>query len=91
MTSHPSAASAFRKNGVAAEIKCDFIAGSDGFHGVSRQTIAEAAIRTYERVYLFGWLGVLCETAPVSSELIYANHDPGFALCSMRSQVLSRL
>jgi p-hydroxybenzoate 3-monooxygenase len=81
----------YRKNDVAAEIECDFIAGCDGFHGVSRQTIPEAALRTYERVYPFGWLGILCETPPVSPELIYVNHDRGFALCSMRSQVLSRL
>ena len=58
---------------------------------VSRQTIPEAAIRTYQRVYPFGWLRILCETPPVSPELIYVNHDRGFALCSMRSQVLSRL
>jgi p-hydroxybenzoate 3-monooxygenase len=80
-----------RKNGVEAEIECDFIAGCDGFHGVSRQTISEAAIRTYERVYPFGRLGILCETLPVSRELIYVNHDRGFALCSMRSQGRSRL
>ena len=81
----------YRKDNVAAEIECDFIAGCDGFHGVSRQTIPEAAIRTYERVYPFGWLGILCETPPVSPELIYVSHERGFALCSMRSQARSRL
>jgi p-hydroxybenzoate 3-monooxygenase len=86
---HPSIH--FRKDGHEERIDCDFIAGCDGFHGVSRQTIPEAAIRTYERVYPFGWLGILCETPPVSPELIYVNHDRGFALCSMRSQTLSRL
>jgi p-hydroxybenzoate 3-monooxygenase len=81
----------YRNNGVAAEIECDFIAGCDGFHGVSRQTIPEAAIRTYERVYPFGWLGILSETPPVSPELIYVSHERGFALCSMRSHTRSRL
>jgi p-hydroxybenzoate 3-monooxygenase len=73
----------YRKYGVEAEIECDFIAECDGFHGVSRQTISEAAIRTYERVYPFGRLGILCETPPVSPELIYVNHDRGFVLCSI--------
>ncbi|MBV9375193.1 MAG: 4-hydroxybenzoate 3-monooxygenase [Alphaproteobacteria bacterium] len=81
----------YRKDGVEAEIQCDFIAGCDGFHGISRQIIPEAAIRTYERVYPFGWLGVLSDTPPVSQELIYVNHERGFALCSMRSQTRSRL
>jgi p-hydroxybenzoate 3-monooxygenase len=75
----------YRKNGIEAEIECDFIAGCDGFHGVSRQRIPEAAIRSYERVYPFGWLGILSETPPVSPELIYVSHERGFALCSMRS------
>jgi p-hydroxybenzoate 3-monooxygenase len=80
----------YRKDGVEAEVTCDFIAGCDGFHGVSRHSIPETAIRTYERVYPFGWLGVLSETPPVSPELIYSNHERGFALCSMRSPTRSR-
>jgi p-hydroxybenzoate 3-monooxygenase len=81
----------YHKDGVEGEIVCDFIAGCDGFHGVSRQTIPEAALRHYERVYPFGWLGVLSETPPVSPELIYVSHQRGFALCSMRSHTRSRL
>jgi p-hydroxybenzoate 3-monooxygenase len=81
----------YRKDDIDAEIECDFIAGCDGFHGVSRQTIPEAAIRTYERGYPFGWLGILSETPPVSPELIYVSHERGFALCSMRSHSRSRL
>jgi p-hydroxybenzoate 3-monooxygenase len=81
----------YRKEGVTAEVECDFIAGCDGFHGISRQTIPEAAIRTYERVYPFGWLGILSDTPPVSPELIYVSHERGFALCSMRSPTRSRL
>ncbi len=71
-------------------IDCDFIAGCDGFHGVSRRSVPESAITTFERVYPFGWLGVLAEVPPVSHELIYANHPRGFALCSMRSATRSR-
>jgi len=81
----------YRKDGVEDEIACDFIAGCDGFHGVSRQTIPEAALQHYERVYPFGWLGVLSDTPPVSPELIYVSHQRGFALCSMRSHTRSRL
>ena len=81
----------YSKEGVAGEIECEFIAGCDGFHGVSRQTIPEAALRNYERVYPFGWLGILSETPPVSPELIYVSHARGFALCSMRSLTRSRL
>jgi len=81
----------YRKDNLEAEIECDFIAGCDGFHGISRRTVPEAAIRTYERVHPFGWLGILSETPPVSPELIYVNHERGFALCSMRSQTRSRL
>jgi len=80
----------YRKDGATCEVECDFIAGCDGFHGVCRRSIPEHAIRTYERVYPFGWLGVLSETPPVSHELIYANHERGFALCSMRSLTRSR-
>lgn len=71
-------------------IDCDFIAGCDGFHGVSRKAIPEAVRHEYERIYPFGWLGILSETPPVSDELIYANHARGFALCSMRNENLSR-
>ncbi|MEM6305864.1 MAG: 4-hydroxybenzoate 3-monooxygenase, partial [Pseudomonadota bacterium] len=71
-------------------IACDYIAGCDGFHGVSRQTIPAAARSEYEKVYPFGWLGILSETKPVHEELIYANSDAGFALCSMRNAQLSR-
>lgn len=80
----------YRKDGVETEIHCDFIAGCDGFHGVSRQSAPAGAVREYERVYPSGWLGVLSETPPVSPELIYANHPRGFALCSMRSHQISR-
>jgi len=80
----------FRRGGVEGRIDCDFIAGCDGFHGVSRRSIASGRLETWERVYPFGWLGVLSETPPVSPELIYAGHARGFALCSMRSAGLSR-
>ena len=72
------------------EIDCDYVIGCDGFHGVSRQTIPASRLRTYERAYPFGWLGVLVEKPPVSDELIYVNHERGFALCSMRSTTRSR-
>ena len=71
-------------------ITCDFVAGCDGYHGVSRQTIPRAERREYEKVYPFGWLGVLSETPPVSDEIIYASSQRGFALCSMRNPQLSR-
>ncbi len=77
-------------DGDAVEIECDYVAGCDGFHGVSRQTIPTDILKTYERVYPFGWLGILVEKPPVSEELIYANHERGFALCSLRSQTVSR-
>lgn len=80
----------FEKDGVAHEIECEFIAGCDGFHGVSRQSVPASAMKTFEKVYPFGWLGVLADVAPVSSELIYANSERGFALCSMRSPTRSR-
>ena len=78
------------KDGTTHEMACDFIAGCDGFHGVSRQSIKPDALKTFERVYPFGWLGLLSETTPVSPELIYNNHERGFALCSMRSAHRSR-
>jgi p-hydroxybenzoate 3-monooxygenase len=78
------------KDGIAQEIECDFIAGCDGFHGVCRASLPKAAIKTFEKVYAFGWLGVLADVPPVAHELIYANHERGFALCSMRSRTRSR-
>lgn len=80
----------YSKNGVTHEIACDFIAGCDGFHGVSRASVPKGAIKAFERVYPFGWLGVLVEQPPVAEELIYAHHERGFALCSMRSHTRSR-
>ena len=80
----------FKKNGVQIKITCDFIVGCDGYHGISRSTIPKNIISIHERVYPFGWLGILSETSPVSDELIYANHGSGFALASMRNQNLSR-
>jgi p-hydroxybenzoate 3-monooxygenase len=80
----------YHKGGETLEIACDFIAGCDGFHGVSRQAIPQEVIRIYERVYPFGWLGILADTPPVNHELIYANHERGFALCTMRSMTRSR-
>jgi p-hydroxybenzoate 3-monooxygenase len=80
----------YEANGVTQRIDCDFIAGCDGFHGISRKAVPERAITTFEKVYPFGWLGLLADVPPVSHELIYANHPRGFALCSMRSQTRSR-
>ncbi|MEO6396041.1 MAG: 4-hydroxybenzoate 3-monooxygenase [Devosia sp.] len=80
----------YRHNGATHRLDCDFIAGCDGFHGVSRVSLPASALATYERVYPFGWLGVLVEQPPVTEELIYAHHQRGFALCSMRSPTRSR-
>ena len=80
----------YRYNGENHRLDCDFIAGCDGFHGVSRQSIPADVLKTYERVYPFGWLGLLSDTPPVSEELIYAKHPNGFALCSQRSTTRSR-
>ncbi|MBL4696662.1 MAG: 4-hydroxybenzoate 3-monooxygenase [Rhizobiaceae bacterium] len=80
----------YRDGDEIIRIDCDYIIGADGFHGVSRKSIPKDKIKEFERVYPFGWLGVLSRTKPVSPELIYAKSDRGFALCSMRSQVLSR-
>jgi p-hydroxybenzoate 3-monooxygenase len=80
----------YEKDGVTHRIDCDFIAGCDGFHGSSRKAVPRDAIRTFEKVYPFGWLGILADVPPVSHELIYANHPRGFALCSMRSETRSR-
>jgi p-hydroxybenzoate 3-monooxygenase len=78
------------KDGATHEIECDFIAGCDGYHGVSRASVPAGALKTFEKVYPFGWLGVLADVPPVSHELIYANTERGFALCSMRSATRSR-
>jgi p-hydroxybenzoate 3-monooxygenase len=80
----------FDKDGQTLRLDCDYIAGCDGFHGVSRQSIPSDAIKIFERVYPFGWLGVLADTPPVNEELVYANHERGFALCSMRSATRTR-
>ncbi|RLJ38041.1 4-hydroxybenzoate 3-monooxygenase [Acidovorax sp. 106] len=80
----------YRKGDEVVRIDCDFVIGADGFHGVSRKSIPRDVLKEYEKVYPFGWLGVLSRTKPVSPELIYAKHERGFALCSLRSQVLSR-
>ncbi len=80
----------YHKGGAHHEIQCDFVAGCDGFHGVSRQAIPQEVLRIYERVYPFGWLGILSDTPPVNHELIYTNHERGFALCTMRSMTRSR-
>jgi p-hydroxybenzoate 3-monooxygenase len=80
----------YRSDGALHELECDFIAGCDGFHGVSRASIPDGVIAGHERVYPFGWLGLLAEVPPCAPELIYANHERGFALCSMRSLQRSR-
>ncbi|WIV52385.1 4-hydroxybenzoate 3-monooxygenase (plasmid) [Marivivens sp. LCG002] len=87
-TDHPYVT--FTQHGAQKRIDCDYIAGCDGFHGVSRQTIPTSVRRDFEKVYPFGWLGILSETPPVHHELIYANSSRGFALCSMRNENLSR-
>jgi p-hydroxybenzoate 3-monooxygenase len=80
---------AYEKGGLTETLECDFIAGCDGFHGVSRQSIPATALKTFERAYPFGWLGVMSETPPVG-EVIYARHERGFALASLRKPMLSR-
>ncbi len=80
----------YRRHGAEHALDCDFVAGCDGFHGASRQAIPATVLRTHERVYPFGWLGVLADVTPVSAELVYASHERGFALCSMRSATRSR-
>ncbi|OED44280.1 4-hydroxybenzoate 3-monooxygenase [Chromatiales bacterium (ex Bugula neritina AB1)] len=87
-TDHPRVS--YEQNGKTSHIDCDFVAGCDGFHGVSRQAIPLNVRREYEKIYPFGWLGVLSETPPVNDELIYASSPRGFALCSMRNENLSR-
>lgn len=80
----------FTHNGEPLRVDCDYIAGCDGFHGISRQSIPAGVLKEFERVYPFGWLGILADTPPVNEELIYANHERGFALCSMRSPTRTR-
>ena len=80
----------WRQNGRTHALECEFIAGCDGYHGVSRASVPESSIASFERVYPFGWLGILADTPPVSHELIYSNHERGFALCSMRSPTRTR-
>ncbi|MDF1598422.1 4-hydroxybenzoate 3-monooxygenase [Mesorhizobium sp. YIM 152430] len=80
----------YEKDGARHRIDCDFIAGCDGFHGASRKAVEGKGLETFERVYPFGWLGIVAEVPPVHHELIYANHPRGFALCSMRSHTRSR-
>ncbi len=81
----------FKKDGTAQELSCDFIAGCDGFHGVCRPSIPVGLLKTFERIYPFAWLGILAQAPPSSKELIYAYHERGFALLSMRSREVSRL
>ena len=81
----------YRKDGAEHEIDCDFIAGCDGFHGIARAAAPATALKIYERTYPFGWLGILSQSPPASEELIYSNHDRGFALMSMRTPHISRL
>ena len=80
----------YSKDGIDYRLECDYIAGCDGYHGVSRHTIPQSAKKEYEKTYPFGWLGLLSETPPANDELIYCNSDRGFALCSMRSATRSR-
>ncbi|KEZ20399.1 4-hydroxybenzoate 3-monooxygenase [Sphingobium yanoikuyae] len=80
----------WRQDDVAQELQCDYVVGCDGYHGVSRNSIPAHVLRTFERVYPFGWLGILADVPPADHELIYANHERGFALASMRSPTRSR-
>lgn len=80
----------FEKDGTGHRIDCEFIAGCDGFHGISRKVAADKGMLTFEKVYPFGWLGLLADVPPVHEELIYVNHSRGFALCSQRSETRSR-
>ena len=88
-TAHP--AIEYVDAGERKQLRCDFVAGCDGFHGVSRAAIPSSALRTYERTYPFAWLGILADAAPTSDELVYCLHDHGFALFSMRSPTVTRL
>jgi p-hydroxybenzoate 3-monooxygenase len=79
------------QDGTQTVLRCDFIAGCDGFHGICRQSFPPGALKLFERVYPFAWLGIVAEVPPATDEIIYANHDNGFALLSMRSPTISRL
>jgi p-hydroxybenzoate 3-monooxygenase len=81
----------FEHDGQAHELRCDFVAGCDGFHGICRPSVPAGALHVYERTYPFGWLGILAEAAPACEELVYTLHDRGFALFSMRSETVTRL
>jgi p-hydroxybenzoate 3-monooxygenase len=80
----------YSHGGRTHELSCDFVAGCDGYHGVCRRSVPKQAMRNFERIYPFGWLGILADVPPVAHELIYSNHERGFALCSMRSATRSR-
>ena len=80
----------WRQDGVEQRLDCDWIAGCDGYHGVCRASVPADAIQTFEKVYPFGWLGILADVPPISQEIVYANHDRGFALASLRSKTRSR-
>jgi len=80
----------YTHEGQSRKLSCDFIAGCDGYHGVCRQSVPQAAMTCFERVYPFGWLGILADVPPATHELVYSNHERGFALCSMRSPTRSR-
>lgn len=88
ITGRPSIS--YTYDGQGQQLECDYIAGCDGYHGVSRASIPDSAASTFERVYPFGWLGILADVAPCNHELIYSNHERGFALASMRSPTRSR-
>src|SRR5215813_1840833 len=81
----------YRKDGTDYELQCDFVAGCDGFHGICRPSLPAGVLTEYERIYPFGWLGILAQAPPASDELIYAHHEHGFALLSMRTPQISRL
>jgi len=81
----------FERNGIAQELHCDYIAGCDGFHGICRPSIPEGKLSVYERIYPFAWLGILADAGPSQEELVYMNHERGFALFSMRSPTITRL
>ena len=87
-TDHPHVT--FLRDGRAERVDCDFVAGCDGYHGISRASIPDRVLQTFEKVYPFGWLGILAEVPPCDHELIYASHERGFALASMRSPTRSR-
>lgn len=81
----------FRHDGIDTVLDCDYVIGCDGFHGVSRASMPDAVLKTYERIYPYSWLGILVDAPPASDELIYAHHERGFALFSMRSPTVTRL